>query len=236
MDKERHGFVTFWLWSSIICGTIMLFCYILKPDFFAALSYNNNKTLLLIASIAMVFYLVSAILILNWKNGFWLYIVGSVLFTFVNIGLGTINVVLVIVLAIIGIFFCFGILHLKKNGVSTWDYLTGKYPQRSINNEYKPTQIIEEKKDDIKKCPFCAEEIKKEAIVCRFCGRDLPKEEQKSPSENIIINEDPENKNIEIEELEKLFDATTDENEKGIIAKKLYDLGKMYYWRFIPRK
>ena len=27
-----------------------------------------------------------------------------------------------------------------------------------------------------KKCPFCANDIKKEAIVCQFCSRDLPKE------------------------------------------------------------
>ena len=43
---------------------------------------------------------------------------------------------------------------------------------------------------DSKKCPFCAEIIKKEAIVCRFCGRELPKIDDSQEEYTLITEND----------------------------------------------
>jgi len=29
-------------------------------------------------------------------------------------------------------------------------------------------------KDNLRKCPFCAENVKPEAKACRYCGREIP--------------------------------------------------------------
>jgi len=44
------------------------------------------------------------------------------------------------------------------------------------------------KNHDLRKCPYCAEFIRLDAVICRFCGRDVPRSSE--PSSNEMENID----------------------------------------------
>ncbi|MDR1256168.1 MAG: zinc ribbon domain-containing protein [Spirochaetaceae bacterium] len=86
------------------------------------------------------------------------------------------------IVSLIGLFFQFAFIITVQAGGRNWGFrLTGiswivlavyiglcafifhwAKLDKSINNQ------------SLKKCPFCANEIKIDAVVCQFCGKDLP--------------------------------------------------------------
>jgi hypothetical protein len=41
----------------------------------------------------------------------------------------------------------------------------------------------------VKKCPFCLELIKKEAVLCRFCSKEFPIDKENAQEDKVLNNE-----------------------------------------------
>lgn len=110
-EKQRHGFVTFWLWFMIVVNAVMTIVMI-------ANSYGMTS---IVAALLMAVNVVSAALLLNWKRiGFWLFCVTAVGSLIINISMESYQGVFG---AILGVAILYGILNIKKDGVSCWSQL-----------------------------------------------------------------------------------------------------------------
>jgi len=148
----RHGFVSFYLWFGVIGSIIIILTIFFSDNYFN--QYFGNEIDQIFIVIGCLINIITNLLILNWYlSGFWISCVYTIGIQFFIPDYGFKFRDFIISLIVILIFY--GVLNIKKNGISTWDYLTGK--EERINRT----------------CPFCANCIKKEAIVCQFCGRDV---------------------------------------------------------------
>ncbi|MCL2269772.1 MAG: zinc ribbon domain-containing protein [Treponema sp.] len=125
--KQRNGFVSFWLILMLI-GNISVIIYQLSDtnnlfnDTMKSLGLTNDLSIT-ISNIKTIVYIISVILLLNWKIiGFWLIIGIDIISVFVMSRTGS-GIVLFLLLYAIADIFLFGILNIRKNGISTWDHL-----------------------------------------------------------------------------------------------------------------
>jgi Zn-dependent protease with chaperone function len=150
---KRHGFVTIWLWVGLIIYVLSAFV------FFYGSRIAEVPIIYMFMGVFSILGCVSFLLLLNWKIiGFWISCILSVMGVFINILFGEFLIDSVIN-GVIRTIILYCILKIKKNGISTWDYL---------NNE---NEILS---DNInKKCKSCHHIYSKVYNLCTNCGSPL---------------------------------------------------------------
>jgi len=168
---ERHGFVTFWLVLGVIVCSLAGYGYLFYPNIAmqSLYGYRASSGLLSLIGILLAICAVCYILLLCWKKiGFWLFVVDiiiqSILFVIIGAGFGQ------ALFSIVTVAILWGVLHIRKNGISTWDYLSGNYTYEETSTN--------------KKCRQCNTVYTSSRSTCPNCGSSLYEEtNQKQVSE-----------------------------------------------------
>lgn len=109
---------------------------------------------------------------------------------------------IVIVAIIIGLIPAFIAQSKGRNFLLWWLYGTCIFivaiPHSIIIKADQETLEYQQRDLGMKKCPFCAEMIKQDAVVCRYCSRDLP-----LPNVTESNSTDPSSREVQKKQLEE---------------------------------
>ena len=132
--KQRHGCVTFWLWLVVLANLgIALYYSVLMFD-----TYTSRMSLGFgfLGILGMVNVL-SAILLMRWnKLGFYMLLVNSIIGLIVNIGLLDLSPASILS-SLFAILIWWGILQIRKDGVSAWKLMNGGWDYKHCRHLYQ---------------------------------------------------------------------------------------------------
>jgi hypothetical protein len=121
IEHKRHGFTSFWLIFSLISFVIGGSIYLFSPALITQY-YKVSSNLIMLYGIVSILGVVGNILLLCWKKiGFWVFIGISIVSLLLNILIGM-NIGQIL-FGLIGIAVMWGVLHIRKNGKTTWEQL-----------------------------------------------------------------------------------------------------------------
>jgi hypothetical protein len=118
-SPQRHGCVTAWLILMLILNSLIAIVYIFKSGKLAQTVPSNALIALVIMGIINV---ICAVMLLRWKKiGFYGFAITAVITIFINLHIGISPIRASLGFA--GFLILYGILQIKKDGVSAWSYL-----------------------------------------------------------------------------------------------------------------
>lgn len=137
--KQRHGCINAWLWlviaiNSATCG------------YYAIQMFNVLSNTLVwgfgLLSILALGNILGAILLMRWnKCGFYLFIACSIVAAIINVSILDLGVYTGIQ-GLVAILIWWGILHIKKDGVSAWKLMNGGWDYKHCRHLYQLFGII----------------------------------------------------------------------------------------------
>ena len=137
-EKQRHGFVSFWIWLNIVIDGFFSIFFIATVYDRLNLLFSSHPSVsdaigVVVGScspaLVVICMVVSLIMILKWKKlGFTIYLIASIAaLAFSIIALITTESYPefwdIIIYSVISLVALYGVLQIKKNGVSCWTIL-----------------------------------------------------------------------------------------------------------------